>query len=264
MTSRFIGKVALVTGGGAGIGAATVRRLASEGAKLVITGRRREPLDAIAAETGAIVVVGDSSDEAHIIEAVATAEREFGGLDVVVANAGVGIGGGAEDIPMADYQRAMAVNLEGPLLLARHAVPAMRKRGGGAIVLVSSVAALSAGGTMVSYCISKTALIGLSRSLAYDYGVDNIRSNVICPGWTESEMTQGMLQFLSAQRGITPEEMNARVVRPLPLRRGAKASEQAAAIAFLASEDASFITGAVLVADGGGAIVDAATMAFAD
>ena len=137
---------------------------------------------------------------------------------------------------------------------------------GGLTVLRSAASArrCSAGGTMVSYCISKTALIGLSRSLAYDYGVDNIRSNVICPGWTESEMTQGMLQFLSAQRGITPEEMNARVVRPLPLRRGAKASEQAAAIAFLASEDASFITGAVLVADGGGAIVDAATMAFAD
>ena len=264
MKPRFEGKVALVTGGGGGIGAATARRLAEEGARVVVTGRRIEAIAAVAAEIGGIAVAGDAADEAHIAAAVAMAVREFGGLDVAIANAGVGIGGGAEDIPMDDYRRAMAVNFDGPMLLARHAVPAMRKRGGGAIVLVSSVAALSAGGKMVSYCASKTALLGLNRSLAYDYGVDNIRSNVICPGWTDSEMTQGMLEHLSAQRGITPEEMNARVVRPLPLRRGAKASEQAAAIAFLASDDASFITGAVLVADGGGAIVDAATMAFVD
>ena len=264
MTLRFEGKVALVTGGGTGIGAATARRLAAEGAKLVITGRRPGPIEAVAAEIGGIAIAGDAADEAHLIEAVATAVREFGGLDVLIANAAQPVHGSVEQVDMDQFRRGMAVNVEGPLLAARHAVPEMRKRGGGSIVLVSSVAAAFGAPNYVNYVTTKVALIGLSRSLAYDYGVDRIRSNVICPGMTKSEMMDGALEMMAAKKGCTPAELEAKLARPLPLRRGAAPEEIAASIAFLASEDASFVTGAVLIADGGCSIVDAATVAFTD
>lgn len=263
MSGRFDGKVVLITGGGTGIGAATARHIAAEGGKVVVTGRRSGPIEAVAAETGGIAVAGDTTDVEHIAAAVAVARDRFGGLDVLVANAGVEVLGSVEEIDLDDWRSALQTNVDGAMLFARAAIPAMRDRGGGAIILVSSVAALAGAPHYVSYLTSKTALIGLNRSLAYDYGPEKIRSNALCPGWVRTEMAERFLGEFAAAKGISLEEMIRTVAKPYPLRRMAAPEEIAAVIAFLASEDASFMTGATVVADGGGASVDIGTLALA-
>ncbi|WP_188062830.1 SDR family NAD(P)-dependent oxidoreductase [Sphingobium sp. KCTC 72723] len=263
MSGRFDGKVALITGGGTGIGAATARRLAAEGARVVVTGRRPEHIEKIAYETGGRAVAGDTSSLAHIEEAVAAACDTFGGLDILVANAGVELFGSVETVDIMDWRRTLEINVEGAMLAARVAVPRMRQRGEGAIVLVASVAALSGAPHYVSYLTSKAALLGLNRSLAYDFGPENIRCNALCPGWVRTEMAERALGEFAHAQGITLEEMIAKVVGPYPLRRMGNPAEIAGTIAFLASRDAAFITGTTIVADGGGAIVDIGTLAFA-
>ncbi len=264
MKPRFEGKVALITGGGTGIGAATARRLAEEGARVVVTGRRAGPIGQVAAEIGGIAVAGDTADEAHLAEAVAAAVKHFGGLDILVANAAQPVHGSVEEVTLEDFRHGMTINVEGVVLAVRAAIPEMRKRGGGSIVLVSSVAALFGAPHHTNYVTTKTALLGLNRCLAYDYGPEKIRSNVICPGMTKSEMMDGALEMIAAAKGCTTNDLLTKLTRSIPLRRGAAAEEIAASIAFLASDDASFVTGAVLVADGGCAVVDSASLAFVD
>lgn len=260
---RFDEKVALITGGGTGIGAATARRIAAEGGKVVVTGRRREPIEIVAAETNGVAVAGDTTSETHIAEAIAAAHAHYGGLDILVASAGIELFGSAEDVALEDWRGTLRTNIEGTMLAARAAVPALRSRGGGAMVLVASVAALTGAPHYVSYLTSKAALLGLNRSLAYDFGPERIRCNAICPGWVRTEMAERAIGEFAVQKGITLEEMIARLVGPYPLRRMADPDEIAAVIAFLVSEDASFMTGATVIADGGGAIVDIGTLGFA-
>lgn len=140
---RFAGKVALITGGGTGIGAASAQRIADEGGKLVVMGRREAPLRAVADACGGHAVIGDTASLDDLARAVAEAEERFGGLDVLVANAGIELFGSVETVALEDWRRVFEVNLEGAMLAARASIPAMRKRGGGAIVLLASVAALS-------------------------------------------------------------------------------------------------------------------------
>ena len=133
----------------------------------------------------------------------------------------------------------------------------MRARGGGAFVLVASMAALGGGPHGAPYLASKAALLGLNRSLAFDYGPENIRSNVICPGWVRTEMADGTLAGVAESRGMSLDALVGNIVRAVPLRRMARPEEMASIIAFLASDDAAFMTGSIIVADGGAAIVDA-------
>jgi len=261
---RFTGKVALVTGGGTGIGAATARRIAFEGGKVVVTGRRAEPIQAIADEIGGAALAGDTTDLAHLEAAVTLAGERFGGLDILVANAGTELFGSVETVPLDEWRRTLEVNLEGAMRACRIAIPAMRRRGGGAIVMVSSVAALVGAPLYVSYVTSKAALLGLNRSIAFDFGPENIRSNVICPGWVRTELAERAISDVATAKGRDFEDMVSAVARPYPLRRMASPEEIATSIAFLASDDASFITGTELIADGGGSIVDIGTLAFLD
>lgn len=194
--------------------------------------------------------------------AVAKAVEKFGGLDILVANAGVELFGSAIDVGLKDWRRTFETNVDGAMFAARFAVPRMRERGGGAIVLVSSVAGLTGAPAYVSYLTTKAALLGLNRSLAYDFGGDGIRSNVLCPGWVRTEMAERALADVAAAKGTDLETMVKRVVKPYPLKRMAAPEEIARIIAFLASEDAAFMTGSVIIADGGGGIVDAGTLAF--
>jgi NAD(P)-dependent dehydrogenase (short-subunit alcohol dehydrogenase family) len=131
---RLDGRVAIVSGGGTGIGAATARLFASEGAKVVVTGRRPEPIEAVAAEVDGRAVAGDTSDDEHVRDAVATAVESLGGLDVVVANAGLGFGGATADVDDEHWQRTLDVNLTGAFRLARAAIPSLIQRGGGSAV----------------------------------------------------------------------------------------------------------------------------------
>lgn len=260
---RFGGKVALITGGGTGIGAATARRIADEGGRVVLLGRREAPLKTVAEACGGLAVVGDTTQFEDIERAVQRAREEYGGLDILVASAGIEQFGSVETIALEDWRRVFEVNLDGAMLAARAAIPAMRTRGGGSIVLVSSVAGLVGAPSYAAYCASKAGLSGLNRSLAFDYGPENIRCNAICPGWTLTELALREIEDVARDKGIDPAQLQHDLTRVYPLRRMGRPEEMAAVIAFLASEDASFVTGTMLSADGGGGIVDIGTLQFA-
>jgi meso-butanediol dehydrogenase / (S,S)-butanediol dehydrogenase / diacetyl reductase len=257
---RLEGKVAIVSGGGTGIGAATARRFAAEGAKVVVTGRRPEPLEAVAAETQGLAVPGDVTDPDHAVVAVRAAVDAYGGLDVVVANAGAGFGGSAAEVDDERWRRTLDVNVSGVLFLVRAALPHLLSRGAGSIVVVSSVSALQSAASSVAYDTSKAALLGLTRSVAVEYGPRGIRANTVCPGWVVTPMGDVEMDDLAAKRGITRDEAYLLATAPVPLRRPATAEEIASCCLFLASDESSIVTGTLLVADGGGTAVDIASL----
>lgn len=259
---RLEDKVVLITGGGTGIGAATARRFAAAGARVAVTGRRPEPIEAIANEIGGVAVSGDVSDPAQCATAVGRTVERFGGLDILVANAGIEAMGSITELNLDEWDRVQRVNVDGVLHASRSSIPEIAKRGGGAIVVVSSIAGLSAGPHYAAYSTSKTALLGLVRSMAYDLGHDGIRVNALCPGWVRTEMSEREVHALADEKGVDFDSALAELTQWLPLRRMAHPDEIAATIEFLASDDSSFVTGAVLVADGGSEIVDVGTLAF--
>ena len=259
---RLEGKVAIVSGGGTGIGGATARLFAREGASVVVTGRRSEPIQAVASEIAGVAVAGDIADPAHAAEAVEQAVSTFGGLDIVVANAGIGLGGSAAETTDEQWRRTIETNLTGQFSLVRAALPHLIDRGGGAIVLVSSIGAIVGGTDSASYSASKTGLLGLMRSLAVDYGPLGVRANAILPGWVQTPMADRAMDELAARDGLSREQAYAETTSNVPLRRAAEPDEIATCCAFLASDDSSFITGAALVVDGGATVVDVGGLAF--
>lgn len=262
MTGAFSGKVALISGGGTGIGAAVARRLARDGAKVIIMGRRQAQLEALAGPIGAGMFVGDAADPAQAEAAVRQAVERFGGLDVVVANAG---GHGFATIAETtdeDWDAARRANLDTAVILLRAAMPELVRRRG-AIAVTASIASLAAPASAFGYTVTKHAQIGLVRSIARDFGRQGVRCNAVCPGWVTTEMADGEMDELRARMNLaTREEAYALVTRDVPLGRPAHPDEVAAAIAFLCSAEASMITGAILTVDGGSTIVDVPTLAF--
>ena len=262
------GRVVVITGGGTGIGAAIAERYADDGATVVIVGRRREPLEEVAARIGATAVVADASDGASARAAVAEVVERFGGIDVLVANAGghgfAAVGDTSDD----DWDSAIKVNLSTAFVMAREALPALlgdgNARSGGEIVIVSSLAGLFAGPSVAGYTVGKHALIGLTRSLARDYSRKGVRVNAVCPGWVRTPMADAeMDEFASHAPEIADRAAGyAAVTRDVPLGRPAEPAEIASIVRFLGSSQSSYMTGAVLVADGGAHIVDLPTVAF--
>jgi NAD(P)-dependent dehydrogenase (short-subunit alcohol dehydrogenase family) len=259
---RLEDKVAVISGGGSGIGAAIARRFAAEGAKVVVTGRRRRPIEAIATEVGGIAVPGDASDPAHATAAVDEAARAFGGLDVVVANAGVGFGGTAGDVSDEAWRDTIDINLSGALYLVRAAIPQLEARGSGSIVLVSSVSGLVSSASSAAYVASKAGLIGLARSIAVDAGRLGIRANALCPGWVRTPMGDEAMDDLAEARGVSRDQAYLVATELVPLRRPAEPEEVAECALFLASDESSYVTGTTLVVDGGGTAIDASSVAF--
>lgn len=255
------GKIAVVTGGGSGIGEACVRRLAEQGATVGVLGRRRERVESVAAQCGGFALVADASNEADMKWAMATVAERHGRLDMLIANAG-GFGQSAcMETSVEDWRQAFDANLNTAFVSAREALPLLIPQHG-SIVFVASIAALAAGPQVCGYTTFKHALVGLSRSLARDYGPLGVRSNVVCPGWVRTPMADEEMQPLMAQHGLSLDEAYAQVTGDVPLRRPADPAEIAEVCAFLASPAASIVTGAVLTADGGATAVDVPTLAF--
>ncbi|MFK0247764.1 SDR family NAD(P)-dependent oxidoreductase [Amycolatopsis azurea] len=258
-------RVVAVTGGGTGIVAAVARRYAAEGANVVVLGRRREPLEKVAKETGAHVIACDASVTSDAENAVAEIVGRFGRLDVVVANAG---GHGLSSVTDTDtddeeWELALRSNLSSAFVFCRAALPTL-VQAGGQVVIVSSLAGLFAGPNVAGYTVAKHALTGLTRSIARDYGPRGVRANAVCPGWVRTPMADGEMDQFAEAAGFTGgrDEGYRRATAEVPLRRPAEPDEIASIVWFLGSPESSYITGAVLVGDGGAHAVDLPTLAF--
>ncbi|QDZ14646.1 SDR family NAD(P)-dependent oxidoreductase [Humibacter ginsenosidimutans] len=256
------GKVVVVTGGGTGIGAAVTERFRAEGAQVVIVGRRRAPLEAVAAETGAVPMIADAADASAARSVVADVLERFGRLDVLVANAG---GHGFAPVGETDdigWETALRANLTTAFTMARECLPALMEAKG-QIVVISSLAGLFAGPSVAGYTVGKHALIGLTKTLARDYGRSGVRVNAVCPGWVQTPMADNEMDEFAEHAGLASrEDAYATVTGDVPLGRPAQPAEIASIVRFLGSAESSYMTGAVLVADGGAHIVDVPTIAF--
>ncbi len=245
---RLEGKVALISGGARGQGATEARLFAQEGARVVLgdvldaAGKQVE--EAIRAQGGEATYVHlDVTHEADWVEAVGTAVNRYGKLDILVNNAGIVLRKGIEDTSEADWDRIMAVNAKGVFLGTKHAIPAMRRAGGGSIVNISSISGLVAIGPP-AYIASKGAVRLFTKGTAVQHARDNIRCNSVHPGGVDTPMRQEGLADLS------PAERDERL-RHVPLGRVATTEEIAYGVLYLASDESSFVTGSELVIDGG-------------
>jgi len=259
MEGRLKNKVALITGGGTGLGAAFTRRFVEEGAKVVITGRRKELLDKVAEGLPADSVLVYQGDVSKLEEAQAMVDAtvKFGGkIDVLVNNAGIDPAGLITEMPMETWQKVIDINLTGPFMMMKVAIPYMIENGGGSIINVSSLAALRCIPAMPAYIASKSGLIGLTQSTALDYGKYNIRCNVIAPGAVATEMLRNSMAGLGQAIGTDADGALKVLTKFCPLPRAAEPEEISGAAAFLASDDSSFMTGAVMALDGGACVVD--------
>jgi NAD(P)-dependent dehydrogenase (short-subunit alcohol dehydrogenase family) len=255
-------RAAIVTGGGTGIGAAIARRLAADGFGVCVTGRRREPLDEVAAETGALAAVADTADPEAAAAAVAAATDAFGRLDLLVCNAGIGVGGTVEEQTPEGWDAVLGTNLTGAFLSCRAAMPELVKTKG-SIVTISSDSGLRAAPGSAAYCTAKAGLIMLTKCIALDYGPLGVRANCICPGWVRTPMADAEMDELAELRGTDREGAYGLVAAPVPLGRPGNPEEIASAVAWLASDEAGFTTGAVIAIDGGNTVVDPSAVVFA-
>jgi meso-butanediol dehydrogenase / (S,S)-butanediol dehydrogenase / diacetyl reductase len=255
-------KVALVTGGGTGIGAAIARRLAADGYDVAVTGRRSGPIEDVAAEIGGLAIVADTGVPDDAERAVAATVERFGSLDALVCNAGIGGEGSLRDLDPATWDDVLRINLTGPFLMARAAI-AHLAAARGAIVTVSSVAGLRASPDSLAYCASKAGLAMLTQCIAVDHGPEGVRANCICPGWVRTPMADEEMAALGERLGTDRDGAYDACLVDVPLRRAAATAEIAAMVAWLLSDEASYVNGAVLPIDGGHSPVDVATVAFA-
>lgn len=246
---KLQGKVAIVTGAGSGIGREVARLFIQEGANVIATDIRPEGLETLAQEiaatgsTALTTVTGNVARRAEAEQMVNTAVETYGTVDIVVNNAGIM----DEFVPLGDlddemWEKVMSVNLEGPMFICRKALETMLPRKSGVIVNVASIGGLFGGRSGTSYTVSKHAMIGLTRSIAYQYAKAGIRCNVVCPGGVDTNISVENPNPLGFERLQTTLAAAIRSAEP---------EELAQTVLFLASDDASFVNGAVLVADGG-------------
>lgn len=255
---KLQGKVALITGGGSGIGTAIADRFVAEGAKVCIAGRRREMLDKVAQSLprGMVEVCsGDVSKDVDAARMVATTVAFGGKLDVLVNNAGTSAKGTVVDADREVWRKIIDVNLTGPFLVMSEAIPHMIEGGGGSIINISSIGGLRCLPGMAAYCSSKAGLIMLTQQAALDYGPHKIRCNAVCPGGVKTSMTEKDFGQFGKLLGMDKESFFEMISSEVPLQRFGEPHEIAGICSFLASDDSSLMTGAVVVADAGTSVV---------
>ena len=252
MSARLAGKVALVTGGAVGIGRATALRFATEGAAVGVLDRDGGGAVTCAGEIEsaggrALALEADVTRLDDALDAVARLEEAFGGVDIVINNAGVIGSGTVETTDEEEWHRVVSVNLTGVFLVSKAAIPALRRRGGGSIVNVSSAAGLAAWYDQAAYDAAKGAVVNLTKSMALDFARDGIRVNCLVPAHVVTPMSQNFIRAGGEEAAYRREK----VLEQIPLGRFSEPEEIAAGALFLASDEASYATGSCLVIDGG-------------
>ncbi len=237
-----------MTGAGTGIGRACALAMAREGARLALVGRRQEKLEDLAKEIGssAIIIAADVSKKADIENLIARTVAEFGGINVLLNNAGVLHVGNVEQITEAQWDETFNINVRGLWLLSRAVLPHMRKAGGGAIINVASVLGINGARNRASYAPSKGAVVLLTKCMAIDHGHENIRVNAICPSFVETDLTAAVLSTAPDPQAVRRERVAVH-----PLGRLGKPEDIAGLAVYLASDESSWVTGSVFPVDGG-------------
>ncbi len=256
-------RVAIVTGASSpyGMGRAAALRLAREGAQvavvdLVTDGAGRRALDKVAAEiealgVGSMALACDVGEADQVAHCVAQVIGELGGVDILFNNAGVGAAGLCEETPLETFDRMYRVNTRGTIAFTKQVIVTMKQRGGGSIINNASIGGLYGDAHFSAYDASKFAVVGFTRAVALELGRYNIRVNAICPGLVDTEMGQTMLGYFAELSGDTPQAVRADMTNSVALGRWGKVEEIAAVVAFLAGDEASYITGIAMPVAGG-------------
>lgn len=255
-------KVALVTGGGTGIGAAAAKLMAQQGWTVVICGRREAQLQKVASEQSGIVpMVADLEKPEENARLINDIIAQQGRLDGLVLNAGVQKMAPVEHQSIEEWNQIIAINLTSPFLMVKAALPELLKNKG-AIVTVASVAALRSPNAMAAYAPSKAGVLSLAQQIAVDYSPQGLRSNVVCPGWTRTELADDEMSHIAEARGTDLDGCYNFVTSFVPLRRAGYSEEVGNVIAFLMSDAASYVNAAVITVDGGHIALDPGTIPF--
>jgi NAD(P)-dependent dehydrogenase (short-subunit alcohol dehydrogenase family) len=250
---RLDGKVAVVTGAAGVIGTATIRLLAERGARVVAVDRREQDLktaiEDLPAAAQALAITADVTSEDEVADYVRAAIDKFGTIDVFYNNAGVeGDIKPITEYPLQSFRRVLDVNVVGVFLGLKHVLPVMLKQNRGSIINTASIAGLMGSPQVAVYSASKHAVIGLTKSAAWECSATAVRVNCVCPGLIDSRMLSAIIQGRNAGNAPTPHE---KIVERIPARRLGQASEVASIVAFLASDEASYVSGSAYTVDGG-------------
>jgi NAD(P)-dependent dehydrogenase (short-subunit alcohol dehydrogenase family) len=248
MSSRLKGKMALVTGAGSGIGRACALALAQEGANVALVGRRKKLLEKVAAEIGgsAVALAADVSQKSEVDRIIEQTVSRFGGLNILLNNAGALHIGTAEQITEEQWDETFNVNVRAVWLLSRAVLPAMRRTGGGSIINMASVLGINGARNRAAYAASKGAVVLLTKCMAIDHGQEQIRVNAICPSFIETDLTAAVIS-----KAPDPTSVRAERTSVHPLGRLGQPEDVAGLAVYLASDESSWVTGSVFPVDGG-------------